>query len=135
MFSELIILFFSSILLSISSLRILLFLGHIYLFSYHVLQLTLTMGLVHLVQQFNFQTICGHQMPLNSIWLDYRLNEMSIESKKTQNGVLTKELCKLQVMKKSETCSTCSSSSSHWFLSFLNLLYAQYCIKLYMDGF
>ena len=31
-------------------------------------------------------------MPLNSIWLDSRLNELSIESKNTQNGVRTKEL-------------------------------------------
>ena len=41
-----------------------------------------------------------HQMPLNSIWLDSRLNEISIESKNTHNGVLTKELCKLQVVAK-----------------------------------
>ena len=33
--------------------------------SYHVFQLTLTKRLVHLVQQFNFQTRCGHQMQLN----------------------------------------------------------------------
>ena len=39
-------------------------------------------------------------MPLNNIWLDYRLNELSIESKNTHNGVLTKELCKLQAVTK-----------------------------------
>ena len=39
-------------------------------------------------------------MPLNSIWLDSKLNELSIESKNTHNGVLTKELCKLQAVKK-----------------------------------
>ena len=39
-------------------------------------------------------------MQLNSIWLDSRLNELSIESKNTHNGVLTKELCKLQAVKK-----------------------------------
>ena len=39
-------------------------------------------------------------MPLNSIWLDSRLHELSIESKNTHNGVLTKELCKLQAVKK-----------------------------------
>ena len=39
-------------------------------------------------------------MPLNRIWLDSRLNEISIESKNTLNGVLTKELCKLQVVTK-----------------------------------
>ena len=39
-------------------------------------------------------------MPLNRIWLDSRLNELSIESKNTQNGVLTKELCTLQSGKK-----------------------------------
>ena len=37
-------------------------------------------------------------MPSNSIWLDSRLNELSIESKNTHNGVLTKELCKLQAV-------------------------------------
>ena len=41
MFSELIILFFSSIFLYISNLLMSLFLVHIYLFSYHVFQLTL----------------------------------------------------------------------------------------------
>ena len=35
-------------------------------------------------------------MSLNRIWLGYRLNDISIESKNTQNGVLTKELCTLQ---------------------------------------
>ena len=39
-------------------------------------------------------------MPLNRIWLDSRLNELSIESKNTHNGVLTKELCKLQAVTK-----------------------------------
>ena len=39
-------------------------------------------------------------MPLNSIWLDSRLNDISIESKNTYNGVLTMELCKLQAMTK-----------------------------------
>ena len=39
-------------------------------------------------------------MPLNSIWLDSRLNYISIESKNTHNGVLTKELCKLQAVTK-----------------------------------
>ena len=57
MFSKLIILLFSSILLSISNLRILLFLGYIYFFSYHVFQLTLTKLLVHLVQQSNVQML------------------------------------------------------------------------------
>ena len=76
------------------------FLVYIYILSYHVFQLTLTKRLIHLVQQFNFQTRCGHQMPLNSIWLDSRLNELSIESKNTHNGVLTEELCKLQAVTK-----------------------------------
>ena len=34
------------------------------------------------------------------IWMDSRLKGLSIESKNTQNGVLTKELCTLQVGKK-----------------------------------
>ena len=76
------------------------FFVHIYILSYHVFQLTLTKRLVHLVQQFNFQTRCVHQMPLNRIWLYSRLNDLSIKSKNTYNGVLTKELCKLQAVKK-----------------------------------
>ena len=76
------------------------FLVHIYILSYSVFQLTLTKRLVHLVQQFNVKTRCGHQMPLNSIWLDCRLNEISVESKNTHNVVLTKELCKLQAVAK-----------------------------------
>ena len=87
-------------LLYISNLHILLFLVHINILSYYVFKLTLTKKLVHLVQQLNFQKRCGHQMPLNGIWLDFRLNEISIESKNTHNGVLTKELCKLQVVTK-----------------------------------
>ena len=39
-------------------------------------------------------------MPLNDIWLDSRLNELSIESKNAHNKVLTKELCKLQAVTK-----------------------------------
>ena len=39
-------------------------------------------------------------MPLNGIWLDFRLNELSIESKNTHNGVLTKELCMLHAVTK-----------------------------------
>ena len=39
-------------------------------------------------------------MPLDSIWLDSRLNEISIESKNIHNGVPTKELCKLQAVAK-----------------------------------
>ena len=80
---ELIILFFSSIFLYISNLLMLLFLVHIYLFSFHVFQLTLpisnllmllllvhiyilsyhvsqlslTKRLVHLVKQFNFSKL------------------------------------------------------------------------------
>ena len=76
------------------------FLVHIYILSYHVLQLTLTKQLVHLVQQLNFQIRCEHQIPLNNIWLDSRLNEISIEFKNTHKGVLTKELCKLQAVTK-----------------------------------
>ena len=76
------------------------FLVHICILSYHVFQLTLNKGLIHLVQQLNFQARCGNQMPLNSRWLDSRLNEISIESKNTHNGVLTKELCKLQAVTK-----------------------------------
>ena len=36
------------------------------------------------------------------IWMDSRLKGLSIESNNTQNGVLTKELCKLQAMKKNQ---------------------------------
>ena len=39
-------------------------------------------------------------MPLNSILLDSKLNDLSIESKNTHNGVLTKELCKLLALTK-----------------------------------
>ena len=42
----------------------------------------------------------GPKFHLNSIWLYFRLNELSIESKNTHNGVLTKELCKVQAVTK-----------------------------------
>ena len=76
------------------------FLVQINILSYYVFQLTFTKQLVHLVQQLNFKTRCGHKMPLNGIWLNSRLNELSIESKNTHNGVLMKELCMLQAVKK-----------------------------------
>ena len=84
--------------------------------------INLTKGLVHFVQQFNFQTRCGHQMPLNRILLDSRLNEIYIESKNTHNGVLTKELCKLQAMTKISNSQHLQSSSSHRLLSFSGIL-------------
>ena len=49
------------------------------------------------------------------IWIDSRFKGLSLKSKNTHNEVLTKELCKLQAVKKSATCSTCCSSSSHCF--------------------
>ena len=39
-------------------------------------------------------------MLFTGIWPDSRLKEISIESKNTKFGVLTKELCKLLAMKK-----------------------------------
>ena len=39
-------------------------------------------------------------MPFIGIWPYSRLKELSIESKNTKFGVLMKELCKLQAMKK-----------------------------------
>ena len=36
-------------------------------------------------------------MSLNIIWLDSRLNDLSIESKNTQNGVRMKKLCASEV--------------------------------------
>ena len=87
------------------------FLVHIYILSYHVFRLTLTNRLVHLVQKFNFQTRCGHQIPLNSIWLDSRLNELSIESKNTHNRVLTNELCKLQAVTKTSNSPAAAAAT------------------------
>ena len=57
-------------------------------------------------------------MPLNSIWLDFRLNELSIESKNTQNGVLKKELCELQAMKKSVTSALAAVAITTGFCHF-----------------
>ena len=39
-------------------------------------------------------------MPFTGIWPDSMLKEISIEFKNTKFGVLTKEFCKLQSMKK-----------------------------------
>ena len=39
-------------------------------------------------------------MSFTGTWQDSILNDISIESKNTKFGVLTKELCKLQAMKK-----------------------------------
>ena len=45
-------------------------------------------------------------MPFKGICPDSRLKELSIESKKTKFGVQTKELCKLQAMKKLSNITT-----------------------------
>ena len=50
-------------------------------------------------------------MPLNSIWLDSRLNELSIECKNTHNGVLTKELCKLQAVTKNQQLAALAAAA------------------------
>ena len=99
------------------------FLVHIYILSYHVLQLTLTKRLLHLVQQLNFQIRCGHQIPLNSIWLYSRPNDISIESKNTHNGVLTKELCKLQAVTKISNLQQQQQPSSFVILWDLNFTF------------
>ena len=91
--------FLTYTLLHIKSTYVSISCSYLYLF-YHVFHLTLTKRLVHLVQQVSFQTRYGHQISLNIIWLYSRLNELSIESKNTHNRVLTKELCKLQAVKK-----------------------------------
>ena len=95
------------------------FLVYNYFLSYYVFQLTLTKRLVHLVQQFNFLTRCGHQMPLNSIWLDSRLNEISVESNNTHNGVLTEELCKLQAVTKISNLQHLQQQQQQQLLSFI----------------
>ena len=48
----------------------------------------------------HFRTSCKLKIVSRYIWMDSRLKGLSIESKNTQNGVLTKELCTLQVGKK-----------------------------------
>ena len=104
---------------------------HIYILSYHVFQLTLTKRLVHLVQQFNFQTRCGHQMPLNIIWLDSRLNDISIESKNTHNGVLMNELCKLQAVTKISNLQHMQQQQPLSFIIFRDLHFIFDTVSLY----
>ena len=67
------------------------------------------------------------------IWIDFRLKVLSIKSKNTHNEVLTKELCKLQAVKK-------ISNLQHLMQQPLFLVIFGYnmslsCIKLYMGGF
>ena len=46
----------------------------------------------HLVQNINFQPCSDHPLHSAGIWIELSLNELSIESKNTQNGVRTKKL-------------------------------------------
>ena len=48
----------------------------------------------------NFSVYCKLNIISIYIWIYYRLKGLSIESKNSYNGVLTKELCKLQAVKK-----------------------------------
>ena len=48
----------------------------------------------------SFSDIIRVQVALIYIWVASRLKGLSIESKNSHNGILTKELCKLQAMKK-----------------------------------
>ena len=50
----------------------------------------------------HFQVYYTLNIVSSYIWMDSRLKGLSIESNNTQNGVLTKELCKLQAMKKNQ---------------------------------
>ena len=53
------------------------------------------------------------------IWMDSRLKGLSIESNNTQNGVLTKELCKLQAMKKNQQlAATAVAAAATFFCHF-----------------
>ena len=45
-------------------------------------------------------------MPFIGIFTDFRLKDLSIESKNTKFGVLAKELCNLQAMKKISNIAT-----------------------------
>ena len=71
-------------------------------------------------------------MPLNSIWLDSRLNDLSIESKNTYNGVLTKELCKLQVVTKISNLQHLRQQQQPLsFVLFVDLNFTFYTVLLY----
>ena len=50
----------------------------------------------------HFQVYYKLNIVSSYIWMDSRLKGLSIESNNTQNRVLTKELCKLQAMKKNQ---------------------------------
>ena len=73
---------------------------HTPILMYKTAHIITTKQFAYLVLQSNFQKICGHKIPFTGTWVDSRLKELSIESKNTKFGVLTKELCKLQAMKK-----------------------------------
>ena len=64
------------------------------------ISISFNQGISTLGTTIQFSDKMWHQIPLNSIWLDSTLNELSIKSKNTHNGVLTKELCKLQAVTK-----------------------------------
>ena len=49
---------------------------------------------------YHFQVYYKINIVSRYIWINSRLKGLSIESKNTQKGVLTKDLCKLQAIKK-----------------------------------
>ena len=69
------------------------------------------------------------------IWIDSRLKGLSIKSKNTHNEVLTKELCKLQAVKKISNLQHLLQQQQPLFFFFFGYNLSLSCIKLYMGGF
>ena len=70
------------------------------------------------------------------IWIDSRLKGLSIKSKNTHNEVLTKELCKLQALKKiSNLQHLLLQQQQPLFLVIFGYNLSLSCIKLYMGAF
>ena len=70
------------------------------------------------------------------IWIDSRRKGLSIKSKNTHKEVLTKELCKLQALKKiSNLQHLLQQQQQPLFLVIFGYNLSLSCINLYMGGF
>ena len=96
----------------------------------HLLQQQQQQSLFLIIFGYNLSLICINLC----IWVDYRLKGLSIESKNTQNGVLTKELCKLQAVKKISNLQHLLQQQP-LFLVIFRYNMSLSCINLYMGGF
>ena len=72
---------------------------------------------------------------IKSIWVDSRLNGISLESKNTQKGLRTKKLRPSEIRGHNQKIRCTEQAGAYCFLSFFGHNLSSSCIMLHMGGF